>query len=76
MALPSPLGPQLRQLYAELAVTRAARELAERRANGAFLAGLITGGILAGATGLAVGLALGVRALPTTDAWPTTEETS
>lgn len=63
MALPSPLTLQIRRLQEELEAAHLARVLAEGRARGAFLAGLITGGLLAGLTGVAVGLSLGVRAI-------------
>lgn len=74
MGLPSTLTLQIRRLYEELEATRVAWEIAERRANCAFLAGLVTGGILAGLTGVAVGLGLGVRATQMPCQRPATQE--
>lgn len=62
MALPSTLALQIRRLQDELEATRAACELANHRARRAFMAGLVTGGFLAGVTGVALGFGLGVRA--------------
>lgn len=74
MAIPSTLRLQIRQLYDDLAEAHHARLFAESRARRAFLAGLVTGGILAGLTGVAVGLGLGVRATRVAGPRPVTEE--